>query len=110
MFSMAYMPTPEALALAMRVKATVEQLHLSVKEIVDPVGQSEQYISDMFAGRRALSLWRFFRIEGFQAAFGKVLLGPEYLVLQRGDIRVIHVGKRKALKASLPVEAKQEIA
>lgn len=111
MFSMAYMPTPEAVVLAQRTEAAVRTLRLRVKEIVDVVGLSETYILDMFAGRRPLSLWRFFRIDGFKVAFGKQLLrGADYLVLPRGDIRVIRVGKRPAVKAALRETRVKDIA
>lgn len=117
MFGMSYKPSPEAIALARRVKRTVQRMGLLMKQLPallrqpdDAKEPSEKYVADMLDARRPLSLWRFFTIDGFQVEFARVLLEQkEFLVLPCGDIRVIEV-ERAPVKASLPDVRHKEIA
>lgn len=120
MFGMSYQPTPEALALARKVKRTLQRLGILPKNVPTLIKRDdeakplpEKYVTDMLDGRRPLSFPRFFLIEGFQVEFARVLLEQQnYLAFPCGDIRVIEVAvdrKRPMLKASLPT-AKEEVA
>lgn len=117
MLGMSYKPSPEAIALARRVKRTLQRMGMLTKNIPAAIRQpddekemSEKYVTDMLDARRPLSLWRFFTIDGFQVEFARVLLEhQDYLVLPCGDIRVIEV-ERTPVKASLPDVRAKEIA